>query len=209
MADARRQIVAAAVTVLMMGLWSAEASAQTRGRYEAGLLVGWTRTSAEGQALAFDVSSTYQATFAWRLWQGGAASVFLEVPFLAAPALGVKTVSPGGALPKEYASLYLTPGIRVAFRPDRTVSLFGAAGGGYARYSEGKHKLDNTDNPLQRDTNTSAIQLGAGVNLRGSSWLGLRGEVRDLYTGPRNFSVPTPGERVHNIIASVGIILMF
>jgi hypothetical protein len=172
-----------------------------------GLLAGWTKTSAEGSALTFDVSSTYQATFAWRIWQGDAISVSLEVPFLAAPALGVKTT--GTALPKEYASLYLTPGLRVTFHPERTVSLFGAAGGGYARYSESKLQLDNSPNPLQRDTNAGAIQLGGGVNVRGSEWLALRGEVRDLYTGPRNFSVATPGERVHNVIGSVGIVMRF
>jgi opacity protein-like surface antigen len=191
----------------MMSLWSWEASGQTRGRYEAGLLVGWTKTSAEGSALTFDVSSTYQATFAWRVWQGPAVSLALEVPLFAAPAIGVKTV--GATLPKEYAALFLTPGVRVSFRPGRPVSLFGAVGGGYARYSEGKHTLDNNPNPLQQDTNAGALQVGAGVNIRGSNWLGLRGEVRDVWTGPRNFSVPTPKERVHNVIASVGIVLFF
>ena len=126
---------------------------------------------------------------------------------IATPSLGVKTV--GATLPKEYASLYLTPGVRVTFHPERTVSFFGAVGGGYARYSESKLSLDNSPNPLQRDTNTGALQLGAGVNVRGSDWLGLRGEVRDLMTGPRNFSVVTPGERVHNVIGSVGIVVRF
>lgn len=196
------------VAFIVMSLWSAEASAQSsRGRYEAGLLVGWTKTSAEGSALAFDVSSTYQATFAWRIWQGDAASVAIEVPLFAAPALGVKTV--GAALPKEYASLYLTPGMRVTFHPERRVSFFGALGGGYTRYSESKHRLDNSPNPQQQDTNTGALQFGGGVNVRGSEWLGLRGEVRDLYTGPRRFSVVTPGGRVHNVVASVGIVVWF
>lgn len=193
---------------IVASLWTTEALAQeARGRFEAGLLVGWTKTSAEGSALTFDVSSTYQATFAWRIWQGNAASLSIEVPFLAAPALGVKTE--GGALPKEYASLYLTPGVRVTYRPERRVSLFGAVGGGYARYSESKLRLDNSPNPQQQDTNAGALQLGGGINVRGSDWLGLRGEVRDLYTGPRNFSVATPGERVHNVIGSVGIVLRF
>src|SRR5438034_8452351 len=97
-------------------------------------MLGWTKTSAEGTALAFDVSGTYQATFAWRVWHGDTASIAVEVPLFAAPAIGVKTV--GASLPKEYAALFLTPGVRVTFHPERRVSVFGAAGGGYARYSE-------------------------------------------------------------------------
>ena len=48
-----------------------------------------------------------------------------------------------------------------------------------------------------------------GLDVRGFGWLGFRGEVRDIYTGPRNFSIPTPGPQVHNIVASGGLIVRF
>jgi hypothetical protein len=89
------------------------------------------------------------------------------------------------------------------------VSVFGAVGGGYARYSESKLKGDRSPNPNQLDTNAGALQWGGGVNVRGFRWLGFRGELRDVYTGARNFSIPTPGPRVHNVIASSGLVIRF
>src|SRR5215831_1446847 len=49
-----------------------QAVAQTR--YDVGLLLGATRSSDEGTALAFDRATTYQATFAWGVWQGSKAA---------------------------------------------------------------------------------------------------------------------------------------
>ena len=82
--------------VIALTVGGGHAVAQTR--YDVGLLLGATRTSDEGTALAFDRATTYQATFAWRAWQGSKAVVSVEVPFLASPAFTVATA--GGALPK-------------------------------------------------------------------------------------------------------------
>jgi opacity protein-like surface antigen len=181
------------------------AAAQTR--YDVGLLLGATRTTDEGAVLVFDRATTYQATFAWRLWEGSRAAVSIEVPFLASPAFIVAT--PGASLPKEYASLYLTPGVRVTVHPSGPVSVFGSAGGGYARYSESKERANGSPNPDQRDTNTGAVQFGGGVDVRALRWLAFRGEVRDVYTGARNFSITTPHNGVHNVVISGGFVLRF
>jgi hypothetical protein len=134
-------------------------------------------------------------------------SLSIEVPFIASPAFTVTT--PGPSLPLEYASLYLTPGVRATILPSRPVSLFGAVGVGYARYSESKLRSDRTPNPLQRDTNSGAVEFGGGVDVRGFGRLGFRGEIRDVYSGPRNFAIPTPGNRVHNVVASGGLVVRF
>ena len=184
-------------------LSSAGARAQTR--IDVGLLLGSTRTTDEGAVLQFDRGTTYQATFAWDVWQGGSANLSIEVPFIASNAFTI--ITPGGSLPLEYASLYLTPGARVTVMPGAPLSVFGSIGGGYARYSESKLRADRSANPDQRDTNTGALQFGAGVDVRGFRWLGFRGEVRDIYTGARNFSIPVPGPRVHNVIVSGGLVI--
>ncbi len=176
-------------------------------RYDVGLLLGATRTSDEGAGLAFDRATTYQATFAWRIWEGSKAAVSLEVPFLASPAFTVAT--PGGSLPKEYAALYLTPGVRLIVYPNGPVSVFGSAGGGYARYSESKERANGSPNPSQRDTNTGALQFGGGIDVRALRWLAFRGEVRDVYTGGRNFSIVTPHNDVQNVVVSGGFVLRF
>ena len=189
----------------VFGLGVVDASAQSR--FDVGLLLGSTRATDEGAVLQFDRGTTYQATFAWRVWRTDTAHLSIEVPFIASPAFTV--VTPGASLPLEYASLYLTPGVRVTFLPSAAVSFFGAVGGGYARYSESKLKADRSPNPSQRDTNAGALQFGGGVDVRGFGWLGFRGELRDVYTGPRNFSIPTPGPRVHNVIGSGGLVIRF
>ena len=182
-----------------------QAVAQTR--YDVGLLLGATRTSDEGAALAFNRATTYQATFAWGVWEGSRTAVSVEVPFLASPAFTVTT--PGGLLPKEYAALYLTPGVRVTLHPHGPVSVFGSAGGGYARYSESKERANGGPNPDQRDTNTGALQFGGGIDVRAVRWLGFRGEIRDVYTGARNVSIVTPHNAVQNVVVSGGFVLRF
>jgi hypothetical protein len=70
-------------------------------------------------------------------------------------------------------------------------------------------RRDGSPNPNQQDTNTSALQFGGGVNVRAWRWLGFRGEIRDMYTGARRFSIPTSGAAVHNVVGSGGLELRF
>jgi hypothetical protein len=200
-----KMITAVAVAVVVLGVGSLDASAQSR--FDVGLLLGSTRATDEGTVLQFDRGTTYQATFAWRVWRRDAGQLSIEVPFIASPAF--TAVPPRASAPLEYASLYLTPGIRITVQPTAQVSFFGAIGGGYARYSESKLKGDRSPNPDQRDTNAGALQFGGGVDVRGPGWLGFRGELRDVYTGARNFSLATPGPRVHNVIGSGGLVVRF
>jgi hypothetical protein len=176
-------------------------------RFDVGLLLGSTRTTDEGGVLTFDRATTYQATFAWDVWRAGTAKISVEIPFIASPAFTVLT--PGASLPLEYASLYLTPAARLTLRPRAPLAVFGSIGGGYARYSESKMREDKGPNPAQRDTNAGALEFGGGVDVRGWGWLGFRGEIRDIFTGPRNFSLPTPAPRVHNAVASGGLVVRF
>jgi hypothetical protein len=176
-------------------------------RFDVALLIAPTFATQETPALEFGRGTTYQLTFGWRIWRSGSTSVSLEVPFIASPAFTTRT--PGAALPKEYATAFLTPSGRVTFLTDRTLSIFGSVGGGYARYSESKLREDNGPNPLQLDTNTGALQFGGGVDIRGPEWISFRGEVRDVWTGVREFSVPTPGHHVHNVSISGGIVARF
>ena len=199
------RLTTTAAAIVMALTVGTPALAQTR--YDLGLLLGTTRTSDEGAALAFDRATTYQATFAWRVWEGSRTALSVEVPFLASPAFTI--TSPGGLLPKEYAALYLTPGVRLTVHPNGPVSVFGSAGGGYARYSESKERANGSPNPNQRDTNTGALQFGGGVDVRAFRWLAFRGEVRDVYTGARNFSIVTPHNDVHNVVVSGGFVLRF
>lgn len=194
--------------LVLVGLVLSSPVALAQERLDVGLMLGTTKTTDEGAALQFKRERTWQATLAWYVWSGDRVRLAIELPFLAAPAFEVTTS--GNSLPLEYAWLSLTPGVRVVL-PVRegTFSVFGTVGGGYARYSESVHKVDGSPNPNQRDTNTGAFHVGGGVDARGFGWLGFRAEIRDVITGPRNFSVPTPGSTVHNIASSGGLVVRF
>jgi hypothetical protein len=192
---------------LVLGVLSMSGTAWADERIDVGLLLGWTAASNEGGVLHFDRGQTYQATFAWHIWTHEDVNLSIEVPFLASPSFGVTPAS--GPLPTEYASLYLTPGVRVTVPVHHPVSVFGSVGGGYARYSEATKHFDGSPNPGQQDTNTGALQFGGGVDVRALRWFGFRGEIRDVYTGARKFSISTPGAGVHNVVASGGFVLHF
>jgi opacity protein-like surface antigen len=196
-----------ACVVAFVGLVLTAGAARGDDRIDVGLLLGSTRATDEGAALQFGRALTYQATFAWRVWRNDRAAVSFEVPFLASPAFDVETAV--GSLPKEYASLYLTPGVRVAVPVRRPISAFAAVGAGYARYSESRLRRDGGPNPSQQDTNTAALGFGGGIDVKAWPWLGFRGEIRDVYTSARRFSIPTPSPSVHNVVVSGGLVLRF
>jgi hypothetical protein len=194
-------------TLMLLSVLAASRPVAAEERIDVGLLLGATKATDEGTVLQFGKAKTFQATLAWHVWSGDRVALAIEIPFLASPAFEVTT--PGAVLPKEYASLYLTPGVRVTWPARGMVSVFGAVGGGYARYSESKLRANDSPNPGQLDTNTGAFQIGGGVDVRGFGWLGFRGEVRDIVTGARRFSIATPGGTVHNVATSGGLVVRF
>ena len=199
----RGSVLLACVTLATLAgrpAWAAD-------RIDVGLLLGSTRATDEGTVLQFDRGRTFEAAFAWHIRTSDRLRVSFELPLLATPAVEVATA--GASLPLEYASLFLTPGVRFTAMPKAAVSYWGAIGGGFARYSERNLKRDKSPNPGQQDTNSGALQIGGGVDVRGFGWLGFRGEVRDVFTGPRNFSVATPKPRVHNVSVAGGLVVRF
>lgn len=194
-----------AVVWLAMTVWVSPVFAQ--GRTDIGVLGGWTKPSAEGSVLQFNFGTTYEVSAARRIWSNDRVELAIEVPFLAANSLSVKTA--GASLPREYAGLSLTPGVRVMFAPRRVASVFVSLGGGFAAYEESKLKADGTPNAGSQSNRTGAVSVGAGVDVRSRSWLGLRSEVRDVVTGGRRFSIETPGDRVHNLVTTLGFVIRF
>ena len=170
-----------------------------------GLLGGWMKAGDEGSALQFNFGTAYEVTFAKRVLASDRVDVAMEVPFFAANSLSVKT--PGAALPREYAALFLTPGVRLMFAPRGKVSIFGALGGGFASYEESALRADGNPNPARQTNSTGAVTFGAGVDVRTGSWLGLRGEVRDVVSGARRFSIVSPGDRVQHVVVTLGLVI--
>src|SRR5262245_49103931 len=88
---------ALAATCLFLARWSSRSFAQ--GRADIALLGGWTKASDEGSVLQFNFGTVYEVSFAKRVLSSGGIDVAIEVPFLAANSLSIRT--PGAALPRE------------------------------------------------------------------------------------------------------------
>ncbi|MGH9532291.1 MAG: outer membrane protein [Terriglobales bacterium] len=179
---------------------------------EVGLLLGGIttpdRTIVPGPG-AINVSTgiTYQATYARLLKQTERVGIYFEVPFVATPLQDVSSANP--AVPLNYASLFITPGVKFKFRPQERVSPFVAVGGGYARFDESEDLVSGVPNPGPRGTNTGVFQFGGGFDVKVFSRISLRGEVRDFYSGRPQFNVATDSDRQHNVVFSGGFVVHF
>lgn len=194
------------------------AGAQYDKKNELGLLLGGAvspdrtiTTAVPDPNIGIDTGLTFQATYARRVTNGRGAALYIEVPFVAMPNAFVHSGTNG--VPEAYAVLYVTPGLRVKFAPERKVSPWLAVGGGYARFDESSNLQDKTPNPGQIGSNRGALQLGGGVDLRTGLKillpLDLRFELRDFYSGKPNYNFPTEGSGQHILVFSGGIVLRF
>jgi len=129
-----------------------------------------------------------EGTLAHRLANLHLASFHLELPVLGTP----NRTAPG----TSYSAIFFTPGIKFrlslpAFSP------FLSVGGGLAHFSNGSS--------TNGANTTGALQLGGGADVRTPiEFIGLRGEVREFYTGTPNFSTTQ-----HNVFVGGGIVLKF
>lgn len=187
---------------------------QENRKNEVGFLLGGTVTPARslaGQRLSIGTGLTFQATYARKLIAGQAAALYFELPFTALPLQDI--TASNGAVPANYASLFITPGLRIKLAPDAALSPWFSVGGGYARFDESADRIDGTPNTSPTGTNRGAIQFGGGIDIRTPIKIlfpiGLRAEVRDFYSGSPNYNVSTDTGFQHNVVFSGGLVVHF
>jgi opacity protein-like surface antigen len=205
-----RKLVPALVLLLLTTLTASAAAAEHKN--EVGLLLGGIVTPDRDivpgpGSIEASTGLTFQATYARLLKQTERVGIYFEVPFVATPLQDVSSANP--AVPLNYASLFITPGVKFKFRPQQRVSPFLAVGGGYARFDESEDLVTNLPNPGPRGTNTGALQFGGGFDVKVFSRISLRGEVRDFYSGRPQFNVSTESDRQHNVVFSGGFVVHF
>jgi opacity protein-like surface antigen len=145
-----------------------------------------------------------QMNYGYRFWGNDAVAVSGEFHFLANP---LREVTGGSTLTRDFASLYLTPGIRVKLNPNGRIQPFGSIGGGYALYEQSTQTIGGAPNPAPRHINRGAFTYGGGVDVKVFGWLALRGDVRDFYTGRPALNLAALNGGQHNIVASGGFVL--
>ncbi len=196
------------MAVLLIG--AATVSAQ---KQEVGLLLGGIKTSdrdiqsPQSGSVRNSSGLTYYANYAYRLAGGKNAAFYLELPFAATPSRDVQSTNVN--VPRNYASLFFTPGLKVKFFPAARLSPYGAIGGGYGRIDESEFRINDQANTGRRGKNSGVFDFGGGVDIKIVKFLSLRGEVRDFYSVTPNYNVPLSGSRQHNVLTSGGFVLHF
>ncbi len=116
--------------------------------------------------------------------------------------------APTTTVPQNYASLYVTPGLRLKVLPTARLSPWVALGGGYALYEQSA-KLSNGQNSTSKFLSRGVFDFGGGLDYQLFRLFGLRGEVRDFVSGNLNLNAALSSSTQHNIVASGGISVRF
>jgi hypothetical protein len=168
-----------------------------------------------GQTRSFQASSgtaqisadrSFGINYGRRFLDAKVAALYGEIEFVALPNRNVTAATT--TVPQSYASLYLTPGLRLKFFPSSRLSPWAAIGGGYALYQQSA-KLSNGQNDTNKYLNRGVFDYGGGLDFRVFRFIGLRAEVRDFLSGNPDLNVKLNSSTQHNVVASGGVILRF
>lgn len=182
-------------------------------RSEVGLLVGGLK-STENQFEEFpairkvttDASLAVQFNYAFRLFDVKALSLYIEAPLVAIPRTKFNTTTV--FFPRSYRTILFTPGVKMRILPKARLSPYAAVGAGLAHLEPSEDSISG-----QFDTGhgkkTWAYDIGGGVDIRISSWIGIRGELRDFHTRTPEFLINLFKDRQHNIVTMGGIVFRF
>jgi opacity protein-like surface antigen len=147
----------------------------------------------------------FQVNYGRRFLGGDKWALYGEINFLASPLREVS--SSVTTATHDFASLYLTPGIRVKFRPSSRISPYAVVGGGYADYEQSFTRIDGRPNQASRQLARGVFDFGAGVDVRVWRFVALRGEARDFYTGAPDYNIASIPGGQHNVVATGGFVL--
>lgn len=192
---------------LVLAVCAAPLSAQ---RQELGLTLGRVLSrdqSAPGGHLDLGGGTAVQVNYGFRIIGSEAAALLVETHFLASPVRDVGANLPGAT--RDFATLYITPGLRVKFATRGRVSPYLAVGGGYALYEQSAMIVGGQKNPAPRHIHRGVLDFGGGVDASVLRWLGVRFEVRDFYSGKPSLNVSTSGSGLHNVVVGGGFVLRF
>ena len=152
------------VVSLNIGIAAAQ---EVAPRHEIGLTLGGLfGVQRNGGTTRLDLGSgvALQANYGYRLVGGGKAALIGEVHFLANSLREVS--SSDRTLTRDAATIFLTPGVRVKFFPNRGVAPFVAVGGGWAVYEQSTKTLNGSSNPASRLVNHAAVDYGGSDGVR-------------------------------------------
>jgi hypothetical protein len=161
--------------------------------------------STSQQSLELGPGTAFGVNYGRRIVSGNKVALYGEVDLLASPLRDVS--SNISSATRNFASLYVTPGVRLKLFPSSTISPYAAVGGGYADYEQSTTRLDGQPNPASRQLARGVFDFGAGVDVHVWRWVALRGEARDFYTGSPAYNLASISGGQHNVAISGGFVL--
>jgi hypothetical protein len=188
--------------------------ALSEAKNEVGLVMGVTITPSQslvqGSDLTFSPSLALGAEYDRQFWKAQRVAVYGGVDFLASP-FDVKLDQRPPDEIRQYAYIFLTPHVRVKFRPEGPIAPWLSFGAGYARFLETQ---PGTPTVFKEGTNTGTLQFGAGVDTNTlvrvlRTPIGFRLEVRDFYSGVPSYNHPINADYQHNVVFTGGFLLRF
>ena len=169
--------------------------------------LGWIPALSRSDSPRLDAGSgvAFQVNYGRRIANRNAVALYAEVNFIASPLRDVSSTIKTAS--RDFASLYVTPGIRVKFRPTSRISPFVVVGGGYADYEQSLTRLDGRPNKAPRELARGVFDFGAGVDAHVWRFIALRGEARDFYTGTPNYNIASISGGQHNVVATGAFVI--
>src|SRR5260370_34730883 len=182
--------LATAIVTMPLGAQSQERGANQELTFSLGGIPGQTR-SFQGSAGTAQVSAdrSFGINYGHRFLEAKIAALYGEIEFVAIPNRALTAAS--ATVPQNYASLYLTPGVRLKFLPGSRLSPWAAIGGGYSLYQESA-QLSNGQNTTNKFLNRGVFDYGGGLDYKLFSFICLPGGGADvLFCNPHLYP-PTP-----------------
>jgi hypothetical protein len=157
------------------------------------------------------ISAAYAAGLHYdhAVWHSRYFEPSIEAELTVVPPRVVQSVAV--AVPRNYAALYFTPGLRLEFLPNARLRPWVVAGGGYNLFLQSQ-VLTNGQKYSVHVKNGAALDYGAGLDFgiwraRKSTWaINLFGQVRDFVSGNPELNVPLQSGVQHTVIVSGGIL---
>ena len=150
-------------------------------------------------------SVAFQVNYGRRIVNSTTVALYGEINFIASPLRDVSTAITTAT--HDFASLYVTPGIRVKVRPSSRISPYAVVGGGYADYEHSLTRLDGRPNQAPRELARGVLDFGAGIDVHVWRFVALRGEARDFYTGAPNYNLASISGGQHNVVATGAFVI--
>jgi len=164
-----------------------------------------SRAARHSRAFDLGPGTAFGINYGRRIVSGNKVALYGEIDLLASP---LRDVSSNISLAtRNFASLYVAPGVRLKFFPTSAISPCAAIGGGYADYEQSTTRLDGQPNPASRQLARGVFDFGAGVDVHVWRWVALQGEARDFYTGSPAYNLASISGGQHNVAISGGFVL--